>query len=174
MFETKWLPKMTYHLKTKLEKFLFSDVSGIQGQNAEIYVSAILKFNLAPVFLSKNLRLISSKNSEYQACCEVFQTPTVIFLPVLLPVKGRGLPHKINNVIAGAVRGHSCAGLEFDSHLVPVVVGQLYHVANSGPGLVQLAHVLQTQLVSLHQTQIRIVFGLQGKQERFKTGFETK
>jgi hypothetical protein len=30
-------------------------------------ISAILKFNLAPVFPSKILRMISSKNSAYQA-----------------------------------------------------------------------------------------------------------
>jgi hypothetical protein len=30
-------------------------------------IGTILKFNLAPVFLSKNLRSISSKNSAYQA-----------------------------------------------------------------------------------------------------------
>jgi hypothetical protein len=39
----------------------------ILGQYAEIKVQSILKFNLGPVFISKILRLISSKNSAYQA-----------------------------------------------------------------------------------------------------------
>jgi hypothetical protein len=51
--------------KARLDIFATLTLSRDLGQYAKI--CAILKFNLAPVFVSKILRSISSKNSTYQA-----------------------------------------------------------------------------------------------------------
>jgi hypothetical protein len=54
---------------------LWKQVSPIPGSIFR-NISAILKFTFAPVFLSKTLRSISSKNSAYQAWGQYYQLQT--------------------------------------------------------------------------------------------------
>ena len=77
------------------------------------------------------------------------------------PIERRRLPDKVDAVVAGNVGGNAGAGLQLDADVVAVVVRELDHVTHARPGLVQLAGVLQSQLVALHQPQVRVVFGLE-------------
>jgi hypothetical protein len=58
------------------------DLKGVPGLTSGSIcrdISAILEINLAPVFLSKILRSISSKNSSYQARTHLCQFYGIIF-----------------------------------------------------------------------------------------------
>ena len=65
---------------------------------------------------------------------------------LLIPVKGGGLPDKVDNKAVGALSGYTCVALQLNGHLVAVVWQGLRQLLP----LVQTHHTWATQILSIN------------------------
>ena len=65
---------------------------------------------------------------------------------LLIPVKGGGLPDKVDNKAVGALSGYTCVALQLNGHLVAVVWQGLRQLLP----LVQTHHTWATQISSIN------------------------
>lgn len=75
-----------------------------------------------------------------------------------LPIKTSAFPDKVDDKIADALSRCTRIVFQLDANLLTVIIRNFYNMSESGPRLVQLAVVAESQLVTVHQLHVTVSF----------------